>query len=78
MLMGNGFQNGETLIIDDLYRRSSKSESYETYPQTRRRLPRKLDTEHVCVTTAEVEIVYRLHVHEEMDNHNFASVGCFK
>jgi hypothetical protein len=62
MLMGNAFKKGESLIIDDLHRRSIKSESYETYPK------QVIDchenwTQDICASaTAKVEIMCGLHV----------------
>lgn len=66
MLMGNAFKKNETLIFDDLRRRSKKSESYETYPQE------VIDchvswTQDICASaTAKVEIMYGIHVQKRV------------
>jgi len=66
MLMGNAFKKNETLIFDDLHRRSKKSESYETYPQE------VIDchvswTQDICASaTAKVEIMHGIHVQKRI------------
>ncbi|KEF53300.1 uncharacterized protein A1O9_10748 [Exophiala aquamarina CBS 119918] len=66
MLMGNAFKKEDTLIFDDLHRRSEKSESYETYPQEF--IDCHMDwTQGICASvTAKVEMVYGIQVQKRV------------
>lgn len=66
MLMGNAFKENETLLIDDLHRRSAKSESYATYPKEVIACHERF-TQDICESsTAKVEIIYGVHVQKRV------------
>ena len=62
MVMGNGFQEGRTLLFDHLHRQSTKSEGLQTYPEAV--VNAHEDFTHLIMgsSAAKVEIVYGRHV----------------
>jgi hypothetical protein len=66
MLMSNAFKENETLLIDDLHRRSEKSEGYATYPKEVIECHERF-TQDICESsTAKVEIMYGVHVQKRV------------
>lgn len=61
-----GLKENETLLIDDLHRRSAKSESYATYPKEVIACHERF-TQDICESsTAKVEIIYGVHVQKRV------------
>lgn len=58
MVMGNGFQEGETLLFDHLHRRSVKSEGLDQYPQAVINAHEEFTYQIMASSAAKVEVVY--------------------
>ena len=58
MVMGNAFQEGETLVSDHLHRRSAKSEGFDQYTQAVINAHEEFTHQIMASSTAKVEVVY--------------------
>ena len=58
MVMGNAFQEGETLLFDYLHRRSVKSEGFDQYPQAVISAHEEFTHQIMASSAAKVEVVY--------------------
>ena len=66
MVMGNGFQEGKTLLFDHLHRQSAKSEGLKTYPETVINAHEDFTRQIMGSSAAKVEIVYGRHVQKRI------------
>jgi hypothetical protein len=66
MIMGNGFQEGKTLLFDHLHRQSAKSEGLKTYPETVINTHEDFTHQIMGSSAAKVEIVYGRHVQKRI------------
>ena len=58
MVMGNAFQEGETLLFDSLHRRSVKLEGFDQYPQAVINAHKEFTYQIMDSSAAKVEVVY--------------------
>ena len=63
MVMGNGANDGQTLIFDHMSRRSENSEGMDEYPQEVVRAHEEFSTRTTASSTAKVELLYGKKVH---------------
>ena len=66
MIMGNGFQEGKTLLFDHLHQQSVRSDGLKTYSETVINTHEDFTRQIMGSSAAKVEIVYGCHVQKRI------------